>query len=442
MIRYRLSLFFGSFFLLFFQIPGYTQDDILSSGFLLVSASAEVEISAPPIDDLIQEALEKNPSILSMQKRILSTQERELPEGALPDPMVELMLQDVNFPSITVGDEEMSMVGVQVSQSFPYPKKLRSRKNAVRAEVNVTSSQLEELRRALIKNMRTLYARIYAVDREQQIIHYGEELQEMLDATVSMRYSTGQTEQENVLKTQLELSRLHARTIDLSAEREKVVAEINRLLNRSGQARMGIVSALPQITFPTSLFEESALDRSAEIQTRQQEILYAEQRLKAAEAELYPNFSVGVGAFSRGGFDQVVTIQFGVELPFWKTFKQKPLIRSAGYELEAAKADLVDSQAEVKSDLRKFRAESARINQQIHLLQEAILPQTSAALDAARSSYLTGRGDFSTVIEDFNLWLESRIQLERFISDRFITWAEIDSIVQSSIQNDNKESEP
>ena len=44
---------------------------------------------------------------------------------------------------------------------------------------------------------------------------------------------------------------------------------------------------------------------------------------------------------------------------------------------------------------------------------------TGATLDAARSAYLAGRGSFSTVIEDFELWLEARVSLARRQADGF-----------------------
>ena len=57
------------------------------------------------------------------------------------------------------------------------------------------------------------------------------------------------------------------------------------------------------------------------------------------------------------------------------------------------------------------------------------MPQTSAAVDAARSAYLAGRGDFSTVVEDFELWLEARTELARREADRFATWAELEAVL-------------
>ncbi len=44
-------------------------------------------------------------------------------------------------------------------------------------------------------------------------------------------------------------------------------------------------------------------------------------------------------------------------------------------------------------------------------------------------SYLAGRGDFSTVVEDFGLWLEARSELARREADRFPTWAELEALV-------------
>ena len=39
-----------------------------------------------------------------------------------------------------------------------------------------------------------------------------------------------------------------------------------------------------------------------------------------------------------------------------------------------------------------------------------------------------GRGDFSTVVEDFNLWLEARVQLARREADRFAAWAGLEAL--------------
>ena len=61
--------------------------------------------------------------------------------------------------------------------------------------------------------------------------------------------------------------------------------------------------------------------------------------------------------------------------------------------------------------------------------QQAFLPQSSTQLDAARASYLAGRGDFPAVIEGFEAWLETRMQLASREAERYTTWAEIEALV-------------
>jgi len=74
---------------------------------------------APPPDELVALALQRAPSLAALAARVQGARELLGPAGALPDPMVELMVQDVGFPRWTVGEEDMSMVGPQLSRASP-----------------------------------------------------------------------------------------------------------------------------------------------------------------------------------------------------------------------------------------------------------------------------------------------------------------------------------
>ena len=74
---------------------------------------------APPPDELVALALQRAPSLAALAARVQEARELVRPAGALPNPMVELMVQDVGFPRWTVGEEDMSMVGPQLSRASP-----------------------------------------------------------------------------------------------------------------------------------------------------------------------------------------------------------------------------------------------------------------------------------------------------------------------------------
>ncbi len=123
-----------------------------------------------------------------------------------------------------------------------------------------------------------------------------------------------------------------------------------------------------------------------------------------------------------------MTLRFGVELPLWRSSKQDPLIRAARSDAEAARQELADVRLRVSEEAAKLLAQWRRDNDQVRRYRDAIVPQTTMALDAARSGYTTGRADFTTVIVDFRAWLDAQVAQRKREADRFITWAELYAI--------------
>lgn len=386
---------------------------------------------APPVDQLVAEALGRAPSIAALRARLAAAREMVAAAGALPDPMVEVMLQDMGFPRWTVGTEEMSMIGPEVRQDLPYPGKRKARRQVAEAETEVWAGELEQLRRHVTSEVRTLYARIYAFDQERQYLSAAHELLDMLAATAASRYSTGQTDQEAVLKAQLEVSRLGERLDDLDADRAVTLAALNRLLNQPGGAPLGVVKMLPAAESPAGSWEELAVQGSPEVAIKQAAVAAADRQVLVARLDLKPDLTTGAAVGLRGGFDPAVTLRFGVAWPLWRKQKQEPLLRAAEHELAMAQAELRDAQATAQAEAAKLFAEWQRAERQIVRYQQAIVPQSSAAIDAARASYLAGRGDFLTVVDDFNRWLDARVELARREADRFATWAEFEALIAS-----------
>jgi len=387
---------------------------------------------APDPDELVALALRNSPSVAALEARVQQAQEMVRPAGAPPDPMVGLMIQDVGFPKWTVGEEDMSMVGPEITQGIPFPGKRGARRRAAQAEVAVRADELDRLRREVARDVRALYARLYALDQERGALSSGRELLEMLAATVRDRYAAGVAEQEAAVKAQLAESRLAERLDDLVAERKGLVAALNRILDQPGDAPLGRVTALPEPQALPLPWEAAVVGNSAEVALGRAEVQAAERRLEAARRELWPDLVAGAGLGLRGGKDPAVTFRMGLDLPLWSAQKQGPMIRAAERDLEAARQSLREAEAAARAEAARLEAEWQKTDLQLARYGQAIVPQSSLALDAARAGYLAGRGDFSTVVEDFNLWLEARAGLARRQAERFETWAQLQSLVGAS----------
>jgi outer membrane protein TolC len=390
---------------------------------------------APPVEQLVAEALARAPSIAALRARLAAAREMVEPAGALPDPTAELMLQDIGFPKWTVGSEQMSMIGPEVSQNLLYPGKRPARREAASAAAATRGKELEQLQREVATQVRTLYARIYALDNENRTLVAARELLEMLASTAAARYAVGESEQEAVIKAQLQVSRIAERLDDLATERQALVSGLNRISDRAGNEAFGDVTALPSVPEDAHQWAALAEANSPTVAVKEAAVQAAEKRLEAARLELKPNLMAGAGVGLRGQFDPAVTLSFGVEWPLWKKEKQAPLVRAAEQELVAANEELRDAKAAARSEATRLTVELGRAESQIARYRQAIIPQTSAAIDAARSSYLAGRGDFSTVIEDFKEWLDARTQLAAREAQRFIAWSDLQSLVAAPTES-------
>ncbi len=397
---------------------------------MLAAQEADGATTAPPVESLVALALDRSPSVAALRARLASARQMVAPAGAFMDPTLEVTYQSIGAPWDP--NRMMSMSQVSYMQPLFYPGKRDARRAAVSAEADVRGAELDAVKRRLVVEVRSAYARLYAIDREVEILKAAREFADLLQATAAGRYAAGASEQEAVIKAQIATSRIVERQSDLDADRAVQVAILNRLLDLPGKTPLGAVAALPEsLPLPDGV-EGRALANAPEVAVQQAAIRAADRRLQSARLETRPNFLVGAGLGSTFMPDVAVTLRFGIELPIFKSVKQRPAIEAAQKEAEAAGADLRATRATVGAEVTGLVARLHRDDAQVVLYREAILPQTAVALDAARASYLAGRGDFSVVIEDFNLWLDARASMARREAARFVTWSEIDALIQDA----------
>ena len=218
--------------------------------------------AAPPVEELISEALEHSPSVGALRARLGAARQMARVPG-LPNPVLEIMAQDAGFPEWTVGEMEMSMVQVGVTQSFPPPGRIGARKAVGRAEADVREAEYDAVRRQVVSQVRALYGKLYALDQEGEALDSGSALLQTLADAAMDRYSASRIEQEAVLKAQLSSSRLRERRNDLESERAGTVAALNQLLDRPGDAHIGRVVSLPEVHVPDTGWDSLAVGLSS-----------------------------------------------------------------------------------------------------------------------------------------------------------------------------------
>jgi cobalt-zinc-cadmium efflux system outer membrane protein len=346
--------------------------------------------------------------------------------------MVETMLQNVGPDQLTLGDEEMSMLTVELRQSLPSARKRAARRGAAAAEEALVAAEARVRRREILAEIREAWATLYAIDAERTTLTSAAELLELLAQVTADRYSTGSTDLESAVRARLEGARLAEREIDLDAARALVVARLERLVDVPGGLEISRVEALPAVAFPADGWSDEAVRDAAPVASARVAIEAAERRAVAAREELRPDLSVGGGAGYRGSLEPVVIVRFGVEWPAWNRDTLRPRVAAAEAEAQAAREDLRAAEAEARAAAARAGALRAQAERQLVRVREGSLPLATAALDAARAAYVAGRGEFSAVVEDLSAWLEARILVSRREAEIYAAWAAVRALVPSA----------
>lgn len=386
-------------------------------------------VEAPPLAELLSLAERRSPRLVALAARLAAAEERVGPEGALANPMVEARLQNVGLGRWSLGDEEMSMLELGVRQTLPWPGKRQARRDLARAETATVAAELASARRELVREVTTLVARLYALDRERGVLEEAHELLELLAATVTARYGAGEGEQEAVLKVQLELAMHDERRIEVAGERAEVEADLRGLLDLPAGSPIGVVTTLPPVSPLPEGVARLAAERAAEVAVRRAMETASDRRLATERNELRPDFTAAGGVGLRGANDPVLLLGLGIELPFWRKSRQEPRIRAAEHDLDAVRAERREAEISARAAGERLLGSWWRLDGQLRLSSEAILPQSSAAFDAARTAYLHGQGDFSTVVEDYGRWLDARVAQARLEAERLAVRVQIAALL-------------
>ena len=109
----------------------------------LASASYGRAVEPVSLNDLIREALTRNPEVLAAQKHYEAARQRPSQESSLPDPMLSVGYASNGgpLPGQGLGTQPTSNVGFMVSQEIPYPGKRKLRGDIAAKEADAEFQQ-------------------------------------------------------------------------------------------------------------------------------------------------------------------------------------------------------------------------------------------------------------------------------------------------------------
>jgi len=373
-----------------------------------IAAGEEPVIRVAP---LVQEAIEKNPKILAARERHTALKEKIPQAGAFEDPMLGAGV--VNLPNnFDFNEEDMTMKEISVSQKFPFPGKRGLSEEVAAKEAEAGAAEVDDIANQVVRDVKTTFYDLSHVYRAMEVTRRNKSLLEELAKIIQTRYSLGQAIQEDVIRNQVEISKMVDDLIMLEQKKRALAAKLNYLLNRPQNSPVGQPAEFnfSRVEFSIEDLQQQALADSPMLKALKQDIAGRNKNVALAKKDYLPDFSLKLAYGQREDRLDMYTGMVEMNLPIFFKSKQERKVAEAYADVRSAQAKYDGAQNELLYMIADMGSMVQRLERKIELYRTGIIPQAGLQIDTAMSAYMVNKADFMTL-------LDSRMRLYRYELD-------------------------
>ncbi|MBA6296256.1 TolC family protein [Colwellia sp. MB02u-9] len=365
--------------------------------------------------------------------------------NTLPDPKVSIGFANLPTNGFDFTQEGMTQAKVGIAQMFPRGDTLAIKSQQLKTQSEAFPYQRKDRASKVAVTVGSLWLDAYRVQQTIALIEKNRSLFEQLADVATASYSSalGKTRQQDIVRAQLELTRLEDRLAQLAQQKNGFVGMLTQWLSQfssedsTGEPVLASDFALYQLVLSQELPEielinraliakETWLEPSALIRyfsnhpavmALEKNIQATKTGIKLAQQKYQPewgvNASYGYRADDAMGSSRADLFSVGVtfDLPIFTHNRQDKAVQSAVSATEAVKTDKILLLRQLLGAYSSAKGRLLRLKERQMLYKFKLLPQIHDQAAASLSAYTNDDGDFSEVVRSRIAVLNTEIDL-------------------------------
>ncbi len=339
-----------------------------------------------------------------------------------------------------VGEKQAAFMA---SQKVPFYGKLRLKGEVAESEARIFGEKYRTNERDIIAKAKSAFYELCWVNKSININEENKELLRRFVKIAEIKYATGRATQQDVLKAQVELSKIVNELITLEQLRETAIARINTLLNRQPDTPLGTPEEIDITELTVSL--EDLYQEAKEISPGLSIFKYRIERDKAsyklAKKQYFPDFTFGLNYTLIGDLPSSVlsspigesrdsyTGTLSVNIPIFQKRKYDAGVREASARLKSSEKAYRNMENMTLFGVKDLHFKVQTAERLIKLYRDSIIPQAEQSLKAAEIGYQAGQVDFLNLIDSQRVLLDFRLAYYRSVADFGVNISELERIV-------------
>ena len=355
--------------------------NLLIGAFLLASS-----LQAMSLSEVIEASLSKSPSLEVINARLAANKQNIDIADQFDNP--ELLLTKNTIDAA----QPMSQSVVTFKQKLPYYSKREKRADVAVAEDKVLQEQLAAAKVKLVERIKNEAYTIWELRELEAIIDEYITLTKQNINLYESYTSVSDNQHMGIMKAELSLSDLEVQKTALDA---KIYTAYARLSYLAATKVESLDIDLKISHKPNLAALKASLENNPDIMIQEREIGKQTAKVKLADINNYPDFTLLAGYAYREKHDNYFNFGLGLSLPMYGTEDAKEEEQRA--LLLARKSQKSDTVLAVNSQIEVYYAQMLASYKIYHIIEDDALPQVAHMFELSSSSISTGSDLFKYI---------------------------------------------
>jgi outer membrane protein, heavy metal efflux system len=392
--------------------------------------------------ELLAEAAANNPEISAAHQGWEAAKQVASQVSTLPNPQVVVQHLSVGSPRPFAGytNSDFAYIGLGFSQDLPYPGKLRLRGDMAKRDADVAQQQYESIRRSVLAGVKSAYFQLAYLAQTLGILESDGQLLQQVEKSADARYRSGMGNQQDLLQTQVEETKLVREITMHHLDVAKAQAQMKELLNRPQSSPDIEPAGLFDTPLPYTFDEllAAAKSENPEISGAKQMIEKQKLQVDLAHKDFYPDFNVQYmwQRTDPSQFRAYYMLTFGMQVPIYRSRKQRPELAQAEAELERSRSEAVLESQQIALRLRTAFDAAEKTSELLRIYRDGLKPQSRAAFESGLASYQNNRQDFQPLLKSFLDVLQLDEEYWHNLAERETALAQIEELTGLSLRDE------
>ena len=265
-------------------------------------------------------------------------------------------------------------------------------------------------------NLKKMYFQLAYIQQTFDVLLKSDQLLNQVQSAAEARYRVGQGTQQDVLKAQLQHTKILQEIAHHHQEEGRLEAQIKQLLGRPQESPDVEAETLAARPLPYAVAEliEKAREQNPDLRSKEASIRQQETRVELAHKNFRPDFNLQyMYEHNASQFRDYYVATVGIRLP--NRGRQKAELAEAQQNQLRAQGELDAESQRVLSEVQQQYVLVTTSAERLKIYSDGLIPQAEATFQSGLAAYQSNRQDFESLLSSFldvlNLDLEYRSEL-------------------------------